>query len=158
MAAAVPASPVVKAGEGRLSYCVAVDGSERSHYGFVVTSKLARPGDAVTVLHIERDGDDGELPFKFRASSIRDRYETALAGIATEAHSKVHIQTRSEDDKTYEAVICEYFNCDSGGSCSVTLPPESAPLSRLAYANEEDCDLLVVGYSGRKGIKEDPSM
>ena len=115
-----------------LKFVVAVDGSHNSREAFEITTReFLGPEDHITILHFFSD-EKVYLPYNFKREYIYDDYENYLISFYSSRKYSLDFVPRDTKIKTAEQ-IQQYAETNSGG-------------------------LLVVGFSGAKGPKEDPTL
>eukprot|EP00455_Lapot_gusevi_P016265 TRINITY_DN1834_c0_g1_i1.p1 TRINITY_DN1834_c0_g1~~TRINITY_DN1834_c0_g1_i1.p1 ORF type:complete len:310 (+),score=103.11 TRINITY_DN1834_c0_g1_i1:69-932(+) len=122
------------------TFAVAVDGSDISAKGFDVTLSILKRADdhksiipdqdKVVVIHVY-DRSKIALPEQFRPERIRSHFETLCVGQLPANNYRV-VTVENHESKTRET-LCR-------------------------AVQEEKADYLVMGFFGRKGPKEDPSV
>ena len=115
-------------------FVVCVDGSDDSEVGFQNAHSLMKGGDKITLLHYA-DASKEYLPENMKPKAIQEKFGNILLSSLPKDRYKVDIQQRPADKSAtwFKDAVCEYV---------------------------KDCkaDYLVVGFCGRKGPKEDPTV
>jgi nucleotide-binding universal stress UspA family protein len=119
-----------------LGYIVCADGSKLSRDACELLRRLSHvPGDTMTVVHVEPRELPEDTPFDKRASSISDFWATH----AQPQYGKYYLfknVIKAENESSKTAVM---------SAAHAIAPPQLS-------------DIIVVGYVGRKGPKEDPTV
>lgn len=123
-------------------FVIAVDGSEASHNAFLTAMRLRRGEDHIQVLHCFREDQEG-LPDAFKATSIKERYESDLVSSLPHRFFSIKLKPKIRDIETPK-VVAHYVNKEAIEETLVS--PDTVP------------NFLVMGVVGRKGPKEDPTV
>ena len=111
---------------------VCVDGSEISQDAFnIVFRQLMKDDDHITVSHVFSNSKDDYLSYKYKPENIKQDYEAEL--IAT--------------SKSKWSMVWEHL--DKGLSTKEHL---------MKIAKTDKANMIAMGYIGRKGPKEDPTL
>ena len=114
-----------------IKWNIAVDGSEMSEDAFsIVFNDLKKSDDYIYVSHVFTNSKD-YLSYKFKPDIIKQNYEAKLIGTHSSKWSLVW-EHREKDHRTKEHI--------------------------MKIADHTKSDVLVLGYHGRKGPKEDPTL
>ena len=112
-------------------WCLSVDGSDMCWEAFhTVFHNLKKDDDYTIVSHVYDDKKD-YLDFKFKPDNIKQDYEAQLIG----THSSHWVQVWEHREAKF-----------------------TTKQHMVAIAEEYRSDILVLGYHGRKGPKEDPTL
>ena len=115
-------------------WLVCVDGSEDAQCGFDNAMNLMKASDHITLLHFTDDAKNEYLPDKMKAPSIQEHYgNSLLATIPAERYLIDVVPRPSPEAGWLKDAVC-------------------------AYSVDHKTDVLVVGFTGRKGPKEDPTV
>jgi nucleotide-binding universal stress UspA family protein len=114
-------------------YVVGVDGSELSLRAFQTATALMHGEDTLEVLHVADPMKEG-LPYDSTPEAIEAFYTAKLVSALPRARWRYITKVRTLGEST-KAALCRYVNDDS-----------------------HHFDVLVVGVTGRKGPKDDPSV
>lgn len=114
-----------------IRWCISVDGSDICEDAFAtVFHNLRKPEDYTIVSHVYSDSKD-YLSYKYKPKNIKQDYDAQLSGTHTSKWALVFQPI--EDKKTTKEQM-------------------------VSIAEDYRADVLVLGYHGRKGVKEDPTL
>lgn len=111
-----------------LTHVVAVDGSEGARRAFDTAVGMFHRGDKLIVVHIG-DASKDYLPFDQRPSSIEAAFSTRCTPLLPPGAWRVALKYKRGGEDTKHAL--------------------------MTYVREVDADVLYVGFTGRKGPKDD---
>ena len=110
-------------------FCISIDGSIFSEMGFdLVVNDLYKPGDKISLIHICNKSKLSQIPYQFLPEVISETYETKLLGKFKKDVYTVIIEERKQNEHALEQV---FEKCSS-----------------------KACNVLVVGHSGHKTLKQ----
>eukprot|EP01138_Halocafeteria_seosinensis_P013131 gb/GECG01013411.1/.p1 GENE.gb/GECG01013411.1/~~gb/GECG01013411.1/.p1 ORF type:complete len:335 (+),score=38.59 gb/GECG01013411.1/:1-1005(+) len=127
-----------EASEHPVHVCVGVDSTkERSLYAFTRALRLLKSNDRLTVLHISNPFKDLDerLPADVNPDNIENFYTTRLTASISSSRWNYELVKKKSKDQTTHSALCEYVNYSKNA-----------------------VDVLVVGFTGRKGRKADSSV
>ncbi len=140
-----------------VNWLVGVDGSEGAHLGFTTALELfnAKTKDNIELLHVF-DKSKAFLPFDLEPDYIRQQYEMLLLPVPKDQKSVTLIAKPDDPDLDFanfeiltkfgtKGLVCRYAN-DRSWPDGIDGPTHRKP------------DVLVVGFIGRKGPKQDPTI
>ena len=141
-----------------MKFLIGIDGSEGAHLGFTAAMELfnVNTNDSIEVLHIF-DKSKAYLPFDLKPEYIRQQYDLLLLPVPTEQKAVTLIAKPDDPDADFsnfeivtksgtKGLVCRYANDPSWPDGIDGVPTHDKP------------DLLVVGFIGRKGPKQDPTI
>ncbi len=112
--------------ETKKTYCVCVDGSKFSQYGWEVTyQELYTKGDRIVVVHISNPDKEGIIPYESQPKTLFLKYQTVLGGKLKEGDYEIVIEPRIK------------------GS-------EHALENLKKISEDKKVDCIVIGYQGHK--------
>mmetsp|Transcript_18336 Transcript_18336/g.21085 ORF Transcript_18336/g.21085 Transcript_18336/m.21085 type:complete len:162 (-) Transcript_18336:407-892(-) len=119
-------------GATKLNWNVAVDGSDVSLEAFnTVFKQLMKEDDSIVISHVYSNSKEEYLSFKFKPENIKQDYEAELIGTHSSKWS----------------LVWEHLH--KGLTTKQHI---------MQIAKENNSDILALGYVGRKGPKEDPTL
>ena len=111
-------------------YCICVDGSVYSEYGFdLVFDELYEKGDNIVVTHVYNNEKLSEIPFDNQPKSIQSKYETKLIGKLVQTDFEIIIKDKGNSNEHSIEIV-------------------------NGLAKNRNCTMLVMGFHGHKGEKE----
>lgn len=107
-------------------FCISVDGSKYSDYGFeLIFNDMFKRGDRIVVAHISNSEKMDQIPFNYLPDTIQNKYETKLIGKLLKSDYSLVVQPKEK--KVSHAMEQVFKIC-----------------------NQNRCDVLVMGYQGHK--------
>lgn len=108
-------------------YCISVDGSAYSEYGFdLVFDELYEKGDSIFLTHISNSEKLKEIPFEYQPQSIQSKYESKLIGKLPQTDFEILLKDKMRSDQHALEITHD-------------------------LAKNRICSVLVTGYQGHKG-------
>ena len=114
-----------------IRWCISVDGSDMCWESFHTVFSNLRKGDDYTIVSHVYDDKKDYLDYKFKPDNIKKDYEAQMIGV----HSSHWVQVWQHRE-----------------------PKLTTKQHMVAIAEEYRSNILVLGYHGRKGPKEDPTL
>ena len=124
-------APAAPAPPARRRVCVGVDGSASSHRAFKVAMTFVGASDHIDILNIT-DASKEWLPPEHRPEQIESYFEVELTAKYGVAKERYNFGFEPKRERETRAALMEWVRANA-------------------------IDLLVVGFEGRKGVKEDPT-
>ena len=112
--------------ETKKTYCVSVDGSKFSHFGWEVTyNELYKKGDRIIVTHISNPDKEQIIPYEAQPKTLFLKYQTICLGKMKEGDFEVVVEPRKK----------EMVHALEG---------------LIKVADSKKCDCIVMGFQGHK--------
>ncbi len=112
------------------NYLVSVDGSDNSDWGFdMIFNEIYKKGDYITLIHVANQKKISNIPFKNQPDQIMSKYETKLIGKLPKSDYLL-IRRDRDNDKIHALEVVQ------------------------TVAKTNNVDLLVLGSTGHKGVKD----